>query len=204
MVKGLIYLITNNVNGNKYVGQTIQTIHKRWIGHLISARNGRGNSIGRAIRKYGKDNFTVEAIVEGVPEYFLSAFEKYWINFHNTFRGIGYNCTEGGEGTRGVIPWNKGIATPADVRKKQSDAAKGRSTKVVNLEQLRQLAKERVGTKHHNYKAANIYNYETCELIADNVSISQWCRENGYSQGTMSATARGLTKQYRGLYAKYI
>lgn len=201
MTKGLIYLITNKVTGNKYVGQTTQPLHKRWTAHLTAAKNGRGNAIGRAIHKYTKENFTIEIIVENVPDYFLSAFEKYWIYYHNTFKGKGYNCTEGGEGTRGVEPWNKGKETPEHVKEKQSKAAKGRTPS--NLQQLKDLAKERTGTKHQNFKPANIYNYETNELLAEGISISAWCRENGYSQGTMSNTARGLTKQYRGLYAKY-
>ena len=32
--EGFIYLITNNVNGKQYVGQTIQTIQKRWNSHV--------------------------------------------------------------------------------------------------------------------------------------------------------------------------
>lgn len=38
-------------------------------------------------------------------------------------------------------------------------------------------------------KSANIYCYKTNKLIAKNVVIADWADENGYSRGTLSATA---------------
>jgi hypothetical protein len=60
------------------------------------------------------------------------------------------------------------------------------------------------GLSNPRSKPANIYNAETGCLIADNVSLREWCRENGYAQSRLSMTARGETKHHRGLRAEYI
>lgn len=62
-------------------------------------------------------------------------------------------------------------------------------------------------------KAANIYNASTHELIANNVCLSEWCRQHGYSQGNLACTAnidqhirdgKPIRKQHKGIYARYI
>jgi hypothetical protein len=49
----------------------------------------------------------------------------------------------------------------------------------------------------------NIYNYKTNKLIAQNISLTEWARNNNYNQGNLSSTARGERKQHKGVYAKY-
>ncbi|MBQ6005770.1 MAG: GIY-YIG nuclease family protein [Selenomonadaceae bacterium] len=56
---GVIYLITNTLNGKMYVGQTRQKLSSRIYGH----KSNKGKSaIDVAIRKYGWENFTVEVL----------------------------------------------------------------------------------------------------------------------------------------------
>lgn len=66
----------------------------------------------------------------------------------------------------------------------------------------------------NNYKArsANIYDYYTDELVAENIVISEWCREHGYNRPHLSATAladrskassRTNRRHTRGIYAIY-
>lgn len=51
-VYGVVYLIVNMVNGKRYVGQAIQPLAKRFNAHAYA-----DSLIGKAIRKYGKENF---------------------------------------------------------------------------------------------------------------------------------------------------
>ena len=57
---GYIYCYTNKINGKKYIGQTTKTLEER------ADKNGRGYSaqfkFGKAIEKYGWDNFLAEII----------------------------------------------------------------------------------------------------------------------------------------------
>ena len=98
---GYIYLITNLINNKKYVGQTLMTVHSRWLKHCSVARTQSGaTGIDGAIRKYGENNFTVETIKE-CPIGELDKWEKYYIQYYETYQGNnankGYNITLGGQ-----------------------------------------------------------------------------------------------------------
>ena len=54
----------------------------------------------KALRKYGKDNFTQE-IIEEVDDKLLDEREIYWIRFYDSFKH-GYNSTVGGD----IVPRN--------------------------------------------------------------------------------------------------
>jgi len=66
----LIYLITCNVTDERYIGVTvmlkaakIKTLKQRWSGHVYKALvAGEKWTLPKAIRKYGPENFTIEAL----------------------------------------------------------------------------------------------------------------------------------------------
>ncbi len=94
---GKIYLITNDINSKVYVGQTIQTLNKRFNGHCCYSKSDRSVNmyIKRAIHKYGRDKFHIQ-LIEECPVNILNEREKYWINFYNSYN-TGYNLTLGGQ-----------------------------------------------------------------------------------------------------------
>ena len=58
-----IYKITNIQNNKAYIGQTIRPIEQRFKRHLSDALNNiLDTHFARAIRKYGKENFSLEII----------------------------------------------------------------------------------------------------------------------------------------------
>ena len=99
---GFIYIITNEINGKSYIGQTCaKNPNQRWC-------NGRGYSrrnpaFYNAIQKYGWDNFEHEILVDNIPT--LEEANKLEIEFiakyHTYIRDPecnGYNNTIGGQG----------------------------------------------------------------------------------------------------------
>lgn len=96
MMFGVIYKITNVVNYKIYIGQTTKTYKKRWTEHLWSAENGSTQWIHSAIRKYGKENFTVEQIDHAHNRNELDEKEQYWIEYYNSLAPNGYNLETGG------------------------------------------------------------------------------------------------------------
>ena len=96
-VFGVVYLITNKINGKPYVGQTTQKLERRIKEHKRSDLY-----IDRAIRKYGWENFTVEVLKVCGSKEELDYWEKYFIKARNTRSPNGYNLTDGGEGTVGI------------------------------------------------------------------------------------------------------
>lgn len=98
---GYIYKITNNINGKIYIGQTRVTEPQRWQQHVWHANNKPDNDsplLCRAIKKYGKENFT-RTIIEECNNQLLNEREIYWIKYFNsTNHEIGYNVENGGQG----------------------------------------------------------------------------------------------------------
>lgn len=96
---GLIYKITNILNGKVYIGQTTRKLKYRWRDHiLLSTRpiNPKTPLITRALQKNGVENFTIE-VVEEVPDAQLDDREIFHITTNNSMnRDFGYNMTAGG------------------------------------------------------------------------------------------------------------
>lgn len=77
---GVIYCITNKVNGKIYIGQTTKTIEKRLKGHFYESKCS-DYYIHRAINKYGINNFYIKQIDFSFTKEYLNELEKYYIDF---------------------------------------------------------------------------------------------------------------------------
>lgn len=100
--EGFIYVITNNVNGKQYVGQTKTTIEHRFGQHISNSKKKRNDVIYKAIRKYGKENFNVNEICKleftdkNKLQNELNEKEIFYIAKYNTLIPYGYNILVGG------------------------------------------------------------------------------------------------------------
>lgn len=88
-----IYLITNQINGKQYIGQSIHP-EKRFKEHCQNSCQ-YNSLIHAAIQKYGKENFAIKILEEDISNY--DEREQYWIQFYNTLVPHGYNISKGGE-----------------------------------------------------------------------------------------------------------
>ena len=99
---GVIYKITNLINGKIYIGQTVVTEPQRWQNHVWHAYNDPKNDavyLCNAIKKYGKENFKREIIDEADTRDELNNKEiQYILLYNSTDPSIGYNIANGGEG----------------------------------------------------------------------------------------------------------
>jgi len=110
-IYGEIYQITNNSNNKRYVGQAVS--HRKnkgkyrlfgYIGrfndHISEAVNNTKKKqctyLNNAIRKHGKDVFTV-ILLERCEINSLNDREEYHITKSGTLYPDGYNLTEGGK-----------------------------------------------------------------------------------------------------------
>lgn len=150
-VFGLIYEITNNETGMKYVGQTVS--HRKNKGkyrpfgivgrlndHISEAVNNTKRKqcsyLNNAIRKNGKDAFVVD-LIELCPRATLDEREQHFIKARNTLFPSGYNLTKGGK-TSYIESFISDLQTPKqhggctsrtlETRAKMSARAKERST----------------------------------------------------------------------------
>ena len=104
MYEGYIYKISNNVNDKVYIGQTIETIEKRFKDHISASKceNKKGVILYNAMHKYGVENFYVEelqkiscASEEELREK-INKSECDYIKMYDSKRPNGYNVTSGG------------------------------------------------------------------------------------------------------------
>ena len=91
-----IYKITNLINNKIYVGYTKNELIVRFKQHCKS----KDSLIGRAIHKYGKENFIIDLVEESDDfNYIKNIRENYWIKyFKSQDMNIGYNISNGGDG----------------------------------------------------------------------------------------------------------
>ena len=89
-----IYKITNIQNNKVYIGQSIRPIEQRFKRHINDALNNKLDThFARAIRKYGKENFSLEIIDTAQSQDELNKKERYWIQYYNSVEE-GYNETD--------------------------------------------------------------------------------------------------------------
>lgn len=135
----VIYVITNTANGKQYVGQTRCGVVERWRKHWSRSETNSGAcpALAAAIRKYGKDAFTIDVIHElplDAPQQEIDAAEQTAIRERGTLSPNGYNLEEGGKGGR----------PSAETRAKRSAALKG---KPLSDEHRRKLSESQKGRK---------------------------------------------------------
>lgn len=98
----LIYKIENLENGKCYIGQTSRSIEERFREHCGNSKSSISPKLKNAIKKYGKDCFSVDVIweTELCTQQELDQKEIQLIAEHNTLHPHGYNLTLGGSGGR--------------------------------------------------------------------------------------------------------
>jgi group I intron endonuclease len=207
-IHGVIYLITNTVNGKPYVGQA-RSLWERWNGHCKSARSSKKRDrdlpIHRALRKYGEDKFTLRIIERDVPTAKqLNKLETVWVFLMNSKAPNGYNLNDGGGCQRGWKPsketrrkigdGNRGKYVSPEVCQKISDAGKGRVHSETTKRKMSRSAKRRYRNHpEHRQRLSEVHtgkmvSPETCEKIrlaklgtvmSEKVKRAQSCRMKG-------------------------
>jgi group I intron endonuclease len=142
----VIYSITNNVNNKVYVGKTTKTINKRFDSHINTSKYGSQTYFHKALRKYGKNNFTISIIEDSIfCETTLAEREIFWIEKLKPE----YNMTLGGEGSTGRI-------LSEESRTKMSLKAKQRIRKPHSEETKQKIAKALTGVALSEKRKQNI------------------------------------------------
>lgn len=96
-----IYIIKNTINDKVYIGQTSESIQRRFNRHkkdcYKSAPVYVNNKFYRAMRKLGPENFFIELIEDNISTFEeLDRREIYWISKYDSYYN-GYNSTLGGQ-----------------------------------------------------------------------------------------------------------
>lgn len=138
-VFGMVYKITNKINGKVYIGVTKkESVSERYKGSIINTHN---EHLRRSIEKYGVENFEIINQFDiAYSEEELNKLESYYINYYDSMNPKkGYNKTSGGD--------SKYIFSE-ESKKKMSKAHSG---KKLTEEHKKKLSESRRGEKNHFY-----------------------------------------------------
>lgn len=128
----IIYKITNTINGKIYIGQTHQSLIRRFYTHCN--RTNGCTILGPAIKKYGKENFKIEEIDRAETTEELNTKEVYWIEFYNArCKAVGYNVAKGGRA--------KPLSSEAKL--KSAEAKTGKTHSVETIEKMKKTQQNR-------------------------------------------------------------
>lgn len=204
-----IYVITNNINGKQYVGQTRVGVRKRWLAHCWPS-SCRNQIICKAISKYGKENFTIKEVQQCKSQEDLDEAELEWRNKLKAWSPNGYNLKAGnGRGSVSVETRikiglaNKGKKRSEETRKKLSESHRGIKLSQAAKDKLSEFNKGKKLSEEHkkSIAAAVAKDYVLVDPNGDIITINNmkaFCEENGYSKSKMSELVNGKRLIYRG------
>jgi group I intron endonuclease len=193
----IIYKITHRLNGHTYVGQTTKTLEHRWKQHCSEKR--RNYHLYNAIKKYGKDAFTVEEVAQYDNMEDLNNAEAYYVEWYNCLTPNGYNLKEGG-GTKGKFS--------EEIRKKIGEAGKGRipwnkgKTGIYSEETLKKMSRSSKGRKHTIETRLKISNAGKGRIHSDETKLKISALKKGKSNGLKGKRLSKKIRQKMSLAAK--
>jgi NUMOD3 motif len=193
---GTIYLVTNNLNGKQYVGQT-----------TTSDGRGHGQLVTAAYKKYGKEHFSYDIICDRIDNRpTLNFVEKFWIKVMNCRIPNGYNIDHGGSSKDKVSDETRKklsksltgykhtdeakanmsaaqLRRPKEIYKVVSQKLKGRKRpahigEAVKLAHIGKIVSEETKAKIRLARGKQIFSEETRQKLSI-ASKRQWAKKRG-------------------------
>ena len=154
---GIIYCFTNNINGKKYIGQSISKGNARYNNHKSSYKNPDDceyeSPLHRAFRKHGFENFTYEILAQDIESIdLLNQLEIQYIQQYNCQIPNGYNIEPGG----------KNCAKPKTIEHRKKEIwAQAKLTEEEVIELRKAYQRKESPTKIYKEKYEDIMHYNS-------------------------------------------
>ena len=165
-ITGIIYKITNNLNGKTYVGMSKTADDRRWREHLSDSKY----PVDKAIKKYGKENFTYEVIDTAQDCYTLAQKARKWIaelrpEYNIRWGGYLLYRTHRSEESRAKMreAAKHRPKISEETRRKMSLAQKARTNRALTEQAKVNIGKARKGMKWFNNGTINKLAFECPE-----------------------------------------
>lgn len=192
-----IYKATNLTNGKSYIGFDSAWPNRK--NHHLKLYTIQHSLLQQAIKKYGPNNFSWEVICQSKDGLFLlQEMENYFIKQYDTRAPNGYNMTEGGLGSRGII----GKTRTLEARKKMSVKRRARVTKESTREKLRELGI--INSDELNKRTAAWKNRVTWKITSPEkqeftiTNLRDFCRRHKLTAPLMIQVANKTQTHHKG------
>lgn len=195
---GFIYLTTNLISEKKYIG-----MHK---GVASDNYLGSGKLLIRAIKKYGKENFSREILAYAKDKEELGKLEKHYIELYNaTLNSNFYNIHPGGFGGSCMDVWDE--ERKKEYKEKMSLTLKNSKKMKLHLNNLNQLRKTKSYKRNHYNKRimseATILKMREINLGEKNPNYGNYWSEEKKKQLSELRIKNGKSKgELNGMFGK--
>lgn len=183
-MNGVLYVITNEINGKFYIGQTVKPLKTRLQNHIAKANQGSSSHLHNSMRKYGAAAFTIRPLIMNLSsKQELDEQEIFWIEkLEARDRKEAYNHTAGGDGSHGYkhseevlvklrlklkgrVSPRKGVKYSSELKAKLSTAHKTSQKCIdhwrVMVDRTASKRRQQTHCKHgHELTGKNVYWYE--------------------------------------------
>jgi group I intron endonuclease len=196
----VVYLITNIVNGKRYVGKTVRTLDVRWRAHLSQMRRQENSALHRALLKYGPDVFERRVISQALNTEVLAQLETFWIRELRTKTPNGYNLTDGGEGSSGYRHDAAAIEKMSHPRSPEGCAnIRAACQEPARKERIVQIVKNNHPWRGRHHTAETI---DKIRRIANDPAHLARSREISLGRKRSSATRKHMSRVRKAVLAK--
>ncbi len=195
-----VYLITNLVNGKLYIGKAKNPVN-RWSVHLYPSKKPSPKSlIAKAIKKYGRDNFTFEVLETFSTEEEAFWWESWWIQYLGT-NDYGYNLNYGETGGQSISEATRALLSPEAVAN-QAASIRGRPQTPEHIEKRISALRGRPRSEETKAKISVTKNSqagrERAILAHASTSPSQECRD----KSLLANRGRPLSEEHKSKISK--
>jgi group I intron endonuclease len=189
-IYGIVYKVTNLIDGNIYIGQTVQSLWRRRRAHEnLSCRPS--TYFHRALAKHGFANFTWDIVESCSTKDCLHEREQFWIDHFACMAPAGYNSAEGGKGGAYLESHKQRISIAmtgrklsAETRQKLGLAHRGKKLSPAHIAAL----KGKTGENNHFF--GRTHSEETRRLIGEKSKGRSWA--TGEKAGSWANADRGI------------
>jgi len=209
----LVYLITNLINGKRYVGQTTRSVEARWKSHTWACTLVKPTMpVTKAIKKYGKSNFKIEILQHCTSQEDTDAAEIHFATTLSTFVPKGYNLRAGK--ARGVMieevrlrigQGNQGKMPSLAARQNMSKAHTGVPLNALQLKKLKERRKGKSLSPGAQERAVDVVTAKSARTFISPdgnrifiKNMAAFCKANNLTKGKMCELGTGKRKMYRG------
>lgn len=203
----IIYTFKNKLNDKVYVGQTCRTFKERMGEHL----RHKNTVLGKALAKYGIDNFEYKIIDEAKTIEELNEKEIFWIEKLNSITPYGYNLCKGGNNTLG---YNHTEESKEKMRLSKKDTFKGKDNPFFGKKHTHETRKKmrnawteerkeqlRLSVKTRKQRTVKVRNVDTGEVFE---SVKKAAEKYNLKDTHISRVCRGKRKTTGGFKWEYV
>jgi hypothetical protein len=210
-----VYRITNIIENKHYYGKRSTKIEpKKDLGakYFSSSKD----KLFISDQKENPSNYKYKVIVctttsKKAIELEIKLHSKFDVGVNPSFYNRAKQTSVGWD-TTGIPVW-AGRKHTEETKRKLSEIRKKVTGWNHTNETKAKMSNAKKGVTHHNAKPVNIYDYSTGKIIAANVVLRQWCKENNVNRAAMGLSCKAdITKKHsknnvryvKNMYARYV